>query len=240
VREARGRTNVGVAVGRLLLAGALGLASVVALALPASAHDSVANFRTRLTSVTPALPGLHLTAPVDGSFLRVRNTSATPVVVLGYEHEPYLRISSAGVWRNDRSPATYLNDEGSIGEVPADADPHAAPEWTKVSARPVARFHDHRIHWMGNGRPAVVDRDPASAHLLKRWTVTLVASDTTVTVAGTLRWEPGSAWSRLLGYGFVLVGLGGAAAVCAALWRRQRRLAGPATDAEPAGVPARV
>ncbi len=221
------------------LAGcAVAATSLLALALPASAHDTLANYRTAITAITPLVAGLTVTAAPDGSFLRVRNTSATAVVVEGYEHEPYLRISAAGVWRNAKSPATYLNRESTIGNVPDSADAKEAPIWTKISARPVTRFHDHRIHWMGNGRPAVVDRAPATAHLIERWTVPMESAGAPVAVHGTLRWAPGSALSRYLGYGFVLVGLGGATLGGVVLWRRQRRLAAP--PAEPLPVPEHV
>jgi hypothetical protein len=228
-----------VRLARAAAAFAIGGTSLLALAPPASAHDTVTNYRTAITAITPQVAGLTVTAAPDGSFLRVRNTSATPVVVGGYQREPYLRISAAGVWRNDKSPATYLNRESAIGNVPERADAKAAPVWPKISTKAVTQFHDHRIHWMGNGRPAAVERDPASPHLIERWTVPMESAGTPVAVHGTLRWAPGSALSRYLGYAFVLVGLGGAALVGTVLWRRQKRLAAPPAS-EPVPVPERV
>jgi hypothetical protein len=234
-----------VRLARAAAACALGALSLLALAGPASAHATPANYRSAITAVTPRMAGLTVTAAADGSYLRVRNTSVTPVVVEGYQHEPYLRVSAAGVWQNDRSPATYLNRESAVGNVPDSADAKATPVWTRISTKPVTQWHDHRIHWMGDGRPAVVDRAPASPHLIARWTVPMDtvntggAAGTAIAVRGTLRWEPGSAASRWLGYGFVLVGLGGAALVGVVLWRRQRRLVTPVAIT-PAGVPERV
>ncbi|MDQ1664479.1 MAG: dye decolorizing peroxidase [Actinomycetota bacterium] len=222
--------------------GALGVLTLLGIAVPASAHDTGVNYRTHISAVTPAVPGLTVTASVDGSYLRVRNTSAEPVIVEGYEHEPYVRISSAGVEQNTLSPATYLNQELTIGEVPAQADAKAVPVWEKISAQPLYQFHDHRIHWMGNGRPAVVDKDPAAPHLIKNWTVPLVAGGTQVSVQGTLRWQPGSKLNTYLGYGFLLVGFGGVLAVGIALWRRQQRLTRrlALAEASAATVPERV
>jgi hypothetical protein len=217
---------------RLAALSALAVLSVTVTAMPASAHATLANYRTAVTSVRPPVPGLTVTASPDGSFLRVRNTSATPVIVQGYEHEPYLKVSSAGVWQNALSPATYLNQELTIGDIPASVDAKAAPVWKRISTTPVALFHDHRVHWMGNGRPAVVDQDPTTPHLIKRWTVAMEAGTTSVTVTGTLRWRPGSPLNRYLGYGFVLIGLGGATLVGVLLWRRQRRLVGPERSEE--------
>jgi hypothetical protein len=215
-------------------AAALAALGLVGLAAPASAHATPANYRTHLRAVTPAVPGLTVTAAADGSYLQVRNTATTPVVVQGYEHEPYLRISASGVEENTLSPATYLNQELTVGDVPAAADAKAPPVWKKVSGRPVYRFHDHRIHWMGDGRPAAVDRDPASPHLIKSWTVPMVAGDTPVVASGTLRWRPGSALNRYLGYGFLVVGVAAVLAVGLAVWRRQQSLSARLVRAEAA------
>jgi hypothetical protein len=50
-------------------------------------------------------------------------------VILGQDGEPYLRFTTDGAFRNVRSPATYLNeDRCANAELPATADPEAAPE----------------------------------------------------------------------------------------------------------------
>ncbi len=57
------------------------------------------------------------------------------VVILGYDGEPYLRFTADGVFRNTRSPATYLNEDRFANvTVPASADPEAPPEWERVSS----------------------------------------------------------------------------------------------------------
>lgn len=195
LRTARGRLVR--AAGSLLIIGTLSLAS----ALPASAHSSAANYRTAVTSVSPTVPGLRVTASTDGSWLKITNHGGSTVVVLGYEHEPYLKITKTGVWQNTLSPATYLNRELTIGAIPANVDPKAPPSWKRVSTKATARFHDHRIHWMGNGRPPVVDQDPGRAHLVKRWAIQLTADSTPVLVRGTLRWTPAPAYVSYIAFG---------------------------------------
>jgi hypothetical protein len=44
-----------------------------------------------------------------GEKIELRNDGRRSVVVVGYEREPYLRITPAGVWENRRSPAVFLN-----------------------------------------------------------------------------------------------------------------------------------
>ena len=104
---------------------------------PVPAHaggvQATSNYRTSITSVEPAIPGLTVrTADLAGTLeLSYTTPDTTPgttpgttpdttpgttpgndaVVVLGYEGEPYLRISARGVERNAHSPATYLNQD---------------------------------------------------------------------------------------------------------------------------------
>jgi hypothetical protein len=132
------------------------------------------------------------------------------VVVLGYSGEPFLRVGPDGVFENRRSPATYLNkSRRGTTRVPASADAAAAPQWRKVSADPVARWHDHRVHWMGAQDPPTVRRDPGRSHvILPHWTVDLRHGATPVVASGNLLWVPGPSplpWVVLIG---VLVAAG--------------------------------
>ena len=78
-----------------------------------------------MTALTPALPGVTVRVLQFGDDLELVNRSGTEVVVPGYEDEPYLRIGPDGVWRNQRSPATYINlDRYAPGRrCPPTADP---------------------------------------------------------------------------------------------------------------------
>lgn len=182
-------------VGRLAVAAALLAAVVAGSAPPAGAHDVgslLGNYETRLTAVDPAVDGVEVAVIEGGNRLEVRNDTDEELVVLGYEDEPYLRIGPDGVFENVNSPATYLNaDREGSGEVPERADPSADPEWRKISSEPVARWHDHRIHWMSASDPPAVQAAPDEQHVvIEGWVVPLVHRDQTIEVVGDLLWLP--------------------------------------------------
>lgn len=102
----------------------------------------------------------------------------------------------------------------------ADADAKAEPVWKKVSPGNVARWHDHRIHWMGNQLPPQVRRAPGRTHvLLPKWTVTMQRGATTITASGDLTWVPGPS-----PFPWYLLALVLAAAVAATAFLRQWRI----------------
>ncbi len=173
-----------------------GVVAVLALAGPAVAHvgGDVAgsDFDGRVTSVSPEVPGVTVRVLQFGDEFEVVNTTGTDVEVPGYSDEPYLRIGPDGVWRNSRSPATYLNlDRYGRADVPDSVDVDAEPEWVQVSTQPEYVWHDHRTHWMSEGQlPPQVAADPDRAHLVSNWVVPMTHGDTTVEVAGELTWAP--------------------------------------------------
>jgi hypothetical protein len=204
------------AVRRIWLTVALALswlaAASIAAPAPASAHSvagvSGTNYRTRLRSITPPVPGLTLKVIETGSRLELSNETGREAVVLGYQDEPYLRVGPAGVFKNVRSPATYLNaTRKGTTPIPASASAAAPPVWKKTSSGTTARWHDHRIHWMGNQNPPVVRRAPGREHVVEPdWQVKIDLGGQTVTAHGDLVWVPGpSGWPWLL-VGLALLG----------------------------------
>lgn len=136
------------------LAGALAL--TIAAAAPASAHGLGGPKPTdRVVTVDgtrPAIPGVTVRVIDLGTRIELTNRGDATVVVVGYDRDPYLRVGPGGVWVNRRSPATFLNRAATpTATPPADLDAGAAPEWDHISDTPVARWHDHRAHWMGRG-----------------------------------------------------------------------------------------
>jgi hypothetical protein len=206
--------------------------AVLGGAAPAAAHGTgeAALYRAAVTSVTPRVAGLTVGIDHHGDWIEVTGTG---VEVLGYLKEPYLRITADGVQENQVAPTTYLNrsffqDVTAAGKGSATA----APVWKTIKAGKTARWHDHRIHWMGVARPPAVATDPEHAHQLGSWTVHLVAGGTPVTIAGTLRWtgEPAPAAPPV---GWIAAGLLAAFAVVVAVLRIRRRPGGVAEEGMP-------
>jgi hypothetical protein len=185
---------------------AVGIALVVATAAPAAAHGTgglqPTDYVTDVDGVTPALPGVHVRAVDLGSKIELRNEGRHAVTVLGYDDEPYLRITRDGVFENARSPAVFFNRGQTItGRLPASYDSGAAPRWRRISDGNVARWHDHRAHWMGSSDPPVVVRDRSRPHVVMRnWEVPVRVAGRTAVISGDSRWlPPPSPWPWILG-----------------------------------------
>ncbi len=181
---------------RRVLAALTGLVTALGLVFgtagPAAAHNvsgvSSTNYLTTLEGVTPETPGIEVRVVEKGSRIELTNTNDTNVVVLGYEDEPYLRIGPEGVFENQRSPATYLNrDRKGSQSGGENADPEAPPEWERLSSGQTARWHDHRIHWMGSS----VDRPDRRLVVEDEWVIPLRYDGDRIEVTGQLLWIPG-------------------------------------------------
>ncbi len=189
----------------------------------ASASDPFANYITKVTQISPALPGVRARTPENGADMVISNSSSRAVIVLGYQGEPYLRITDQGVWQNERSPATYLNKEYYIDSIPTTVDAHRKPQWKLLNGGDRAVWHDHRIHWMGAIQPPSVAKDPHHSHLIKSWKVGLRYGGERANVLGTLSWRPTGHLGSYLTYG----GLGAAVMLALGLLTfsaRRRRL----------------
>jgi hypothetical protein len=198
---------------------------ILGTALPAYA-GTFSTYRTAVTGLRPGTAGVTATSQANGEAITVTNTSPTPVVVDGYQGEPYLKVTSAGVWQNDLSPAVYLNKEQTIGSIPDDADASRPPHWTRISDGHRAQWHDHRIHWMGAVEPPAVSADPDKPHLITTWHIPILVGAAKGEITGTLRYEPASHWGDYLPY--VAVGLGVLVVVAIqVLVVRRRRTARP-------------
>ncbi|GAA4682555.1 hypothetical protein [Phytohabitans rumicis] len=166
----------------------------------------------------PALDGLSARAVEAGARLELDNRTGETIEVLGYDGEPYLEVRPDGVYENVHSPATYLNETlAGDAEAPASADPTLPPSWRKESDEPVARWHDHRTHWMSADPPPAVRADPGRAQRVRDWVVPLRTGVSTMEVRGTLDWvpppSPGVWWAMCL---LVAVGVGALGLVPAA------------------------
>ena len=177
---------------------AAGLLGVVLAASPASAHSGsgsvgASNYLTEISQVVPATDDVTVRVLDLGDRLELTSRSDHDVIVLGYEDEPYLKISDDGVFENTRSSATYINtDRQASADIPDDVDPDAKPKWRKVSDGRTVRWHDHRAHWMGSDDPPAVAADPDREHVVfDRWQVPFTIDGEEALVTGTLTWSPG-------------------------------------------------
>jgi hypothetical protein len=173
------------------VAAALVVAAI--LAPPAASHGDGGKrgFRSSVTALQPRVPGLVAEVRDSDDRLFVRNETGRELVVLGYSGEPYLRFASGAVFRNMRSPATYLNEERYGGvPVPADASAKAEPEWERVADESSHEWHDHRIHWMSRTDPPKVRRDPDRAQMLFTWVVPGRIGGEPLRIRGRLDYSP--------------------------------------------------
>ncbi len=195
------------ALTRAAAAAALALGFLVVTAAPASAHGvgglQPSNYTTTVRGIVPPVPGLHARVVDLGTSIELRNDTRHDVIVLGYQNEPYLRIGPSGVWRNQRSPAVFLNRTAipTTSAPPGQYDAKASPRWQKISDVPVTIWHDHRSHWMGGADPPEVQRDPGRSHVVIRdWKVPLRDGDRMLAVTGNAVWVPGpSPWPWIIG-----------------------------------------
>jgi hypothetical protein len=201
-------------VRRTLLTIAIVAIVLAAFGAPAEAREvsgvGATNFQTRVTSVTPNVRGIRVSAVELGSRLELTNETGEDIVVLGYQDEPYLRVGPHGVFENVRSPAVYINsNRQGTTPVPGSANPRARPDWHRISTGHVARWHDHRTHWMATQEPPAVQRAPDRTHVVyPSWTVTMRMGGDVIRVRGDLRWVPGPTplpWFALVSLVFVAV-----------------------------------
>ena len=194
-------------------------------ASPAAAHTisgpRPTNYRSRVVAIAPAAPGISARVVDLGTRLELTNRSSTEITVLGYEGEPYLRIGPSGVFENLHSPATYFNRTRQGGTVPlgVDTTPTAAPDWKKISDGHTARWHDHRIHWMGGQPPPAVAQSPGRFHHLSQQNIVLQRNGERIAIAVSLDWVPGPSGLPWIPALVALFAAGALGAMLAGRWR---------------------
>ena len=195
---------------RIVVTVVIVAAFLMAGAAPALAHTvagaGATNYRTTLRTVSPKLTGLSVRIIESGSRIEATYTGPGDVIVIGYQEEPFLRIGRRGVFENLKSPATYINRTRNGVTPPANTDPKAAPVWRKVSGEHVARWHDHRVHFMGDINPKPVRDQPGQRHVITDdWQVSFVHGGTTSIARGDLVWVPGPSPAPALAFAGVLL-----------------------------------
>jgi len=122
---------------------------------------------------------------VDGDRrLWLRARQGLNVVVLGFQGEPYLRFSPAGVYVNENSPAYYLNRTRPRA-VPAGLDALARPRWHRVAPGQTYSWHEDRLHAL-----AASARRPGS-DLVGTWVIPVRIEGRRTQLTGSLLYSAG-------------------------------------------------
>ena len=203
--------------------------ALLAAASPALAHQGSPDYLSQVRSIAPALQGLTVDVLNRDDRLAIHNTSGRTVVVEGYRSDPYVRLRGDGrVEVNTNSEAYYLNeDRYADAPVPASVKDGGPPRWKPVSQTGRFEWHDHRMHYMGKGRPAKI-KDPSERQTVFDWKVPLAVDGKPGSIDGRLQWtpreEPGLPLAAILAFAALAI----AACIVVVVVRRRR----PARPAE--------
>lgn len=208
--------------------------ALLALAAPgALAHGGNANYRSVIERVTPSVPGVEVEVLNYDAEMELIAGEGNEVTIFGYEDEPYARVLADGtVQVNERSPATYLNEDRYASvKVPASADPKAPPSWKTVDESGRFVWHDHRMHYMAQGTAPQVTDESRKTKVFD-YEVPIAVDGRAGAIAGTLYWVGPEDTSKLP---FIIAGavivLGGGALVLLMRRRRERGEAGEGKEA---------
>jgi hypothetical protein len=169
-------------------------AAVVALLLGAPvalAHQGNPNYRSVVTSVTPATNGVDVSVLNFDDRLLMHNTSGKDVTIYDYQDppKPYAQLLADGtVQVNTNSEADYLNED-RLGESAVPQGLASEPKWKQLSRSSRFEWHDHRAHWMGKSDPPNL-KDKGVKTKIDDWTVPIAVAGDKGTIAGTLTWVP--------------------------------------------------
>jgi hypothetical protein len=226
----------------------LGLVALAAVPVAALAHGGNPNFRSIFNGLSTPLPGVEVQVIGYDSLYELRSTAKEPVTIYGYDGEPYSRILPDGtVQQNTNSPAVYLNnDEFGTAPVPAHAHKGAPVVWKTVDKTATITWHDHRMHYIGTGKPPKVT-DTQKKTKIFDYTIPIAEGATKSSITGTLFWvgPAGGGFPVGAGIAFAILLLGSAVLVVT-VRRRRAAAAGEApvpggddpTAADPSQPPA--
>jgi hypothetical protein len=180
-------------VGRVI--GAM-LVIVLAALIAPSAASAVTNpdaeyYRSVVTAVEPAVPGLEVVVHGSGDSVTLTNNTDRTVTVVGYSGEDYLRITRTGVEENTNSLTAALNTEQGRVTLPNKLSSRAKPlkpSWRTLSETNTFTWSDFRTRWSAEQRPPIVRADPQRQHQVFSWAMQLKVGKQPTLVRGTLTW----------------------------------------------------
>lgn len=159
------------------------------LATPAGAHSYPdPALSTVLDSVTPALPpGVTVVVrPSVVDELVLTNPTAVPLEVIAAGGEPYLRVSSDGVFGNVASADWFQTGTPEGGPLPRGLS--TTPRWVRVSREPVWAVFDGRLRPSIEVPPGI--RKAGVDRILKAWRIPLTYAGRRVEVTGHVAFRP--------------------------------------------------
>lgn len=152
---------------------------------PVAGADGVGptNYRSEIIATQPDTGQVDIRVVGSDAFLEVTAEPGVTIGIPGYEGEPYLRIDDDGsVWRNEHSPARFVNDSRSgTAPIPRDLPDPSDADWRRVGDGGVVAWHDHRIHWMSSEVPTT---GPDGS--VMEWQVPMIVDGVDVMVTGEL------------------------------------------------------
>jgi hypothetical protein len=143
----------------------------------------------RLSSPAPGVSVAVANAPPGPPAITVTNTSKTVFEVLGFDFEPFLRISSAGVQGNRASRAFYVTQDATgSGSIPSTAHAGAVPKWVALSRTGTWHWFEPRARWQKAIPAATLSaRKPVT---LGSWIVGARYDSAPVSILGRIVWKP--------------------------------------------------
>ena len=212
----------------------IALAAIAALLPPptsASAHQGNPNMESVVRAIMPHTSGVSIRVLNRDDRFELINRSGQPILIYGYDGEPYARLLPDGtVEQNTNSPAYYLNqDRMGNAAVPKSATATASPAWQVMDKTGSFQWHDHRMHYMGTGVPPAV-KDTKERQKVFDYSIPIKIGSRAGAIDGTLLWTPQKNGGPPAGaiVAFALLLLAGIAAV--GVTRRRRRNDGPDDD----------
>lgn len=132
----------------------LAAAAVSALGgAPAAAHEETAlHALSVIDEVRPQIPGVTFrVVQITQPTLVARNTTPEPLIILGSDDKPFLRIHRGRIESNARSMLTYISRDpsGSHSSPPQDIDVTGSPIWRLVEEGRTWSWFDPRIRFAG-------------------------------------------------------------------------------------------
>jgi len=121
----------------------------------------------------------------------VKNDSPTPVVVLGGQGEPFVRIGPKGgvTEVNVKSP-TWVEVQQALGKDPSDeADATAEPKWQQVAPNPAWNWLEFRAAAPKSDPPQPVI-DAGKAVTIKTWSIPYLIGAKRGSIDGITEWVP--------------------------------------------------